>query len=156
MALFDIDKNSDDRGSPMPNSHDQLAHDAVMAKATNSVNYTVQQPFAALGAGKNGQFTIVASGIIPSTPTTSATTTITVAHGLSFVPAIMAFAFTGSLYSPLPYLNIDVPDGMLISEITSITVDATNITLTFRYNTAVGTIGNTRQVRYFLLQQTSN
>ena len=39
MTLVDIDRNSDDRVSPMPNTHDVLSAEARMARGTTSVNY---------------------------------------------------------------------------------------------------------------------
>lgn len=41
MALFDVDKSSDSRISPSPNSHDVLAQESVMAKQTASTSYKV-------------------------------------------------------------------------------------------------------------------
>lgn len=38
MSLFDVDKTNADRGTPSPNSHDQIIDGAVKAHATHSIN----------------------------------------------------------------------------------------------------------------------
>jgi hypothetical protein len=119
MALFDVDKNGDDRGSPMPNTHDQLAHDAVMAKATNSINYTtgpVVQGSPTFQAG-NGQLSIATPlrGTLllslPSVtgPNSQQTATLTLSHSLGYVPAVVAF-----MYQP-QVAAIPISNGTLIN-----------------------------------------
>lgn len=44
MTLIDVDKNTDDRSSPMPLTHDVLIADSVMAKATQGNQYSVNAP----------------------------------------------------------------------------------------------------------------
>lgn len=157
MTLFDVDKNSDDRGTPTPNAHDRLALDAMMSKGTNSVNYTADQVQSSLLAGKNGQFTIVAAPIIPGQPTTGVRTRYSVAHNLNFIPAIQAYVFSGASYLPMPYITIsNSPGSFLVSQVMTVSVDATNINVEFNYNDSVGVVGTTPQLKCFLLQQTAN
>lgn len=42
MALFDVDKTNNDRGTPSPNTHDVLTPGALMAKGTISSSYSTQ------------------------------------------------------------------------------------------------------------------
>lgn len=44
MALFDVDKSSDDRGNPAVNKHDQVIAEAVMARGTFANQYNVGTP----------------------------------------------------------------------------------------------------------------
>jgi len=166
MTLLDIDKSSDDRGSPTPNVHDVLNLGAVMARGTNSVNYTAAQIQNALGAAKNGQFTIVGSGTIASrawVPTSANVMTITIPHGLSFVPAIVGWVlgFNQSSYAPIPHTDWDTGDlgfypAIYMSTYSDLKVDATNIYFIYIQSGQPGLIGFTPTVRYYLLQQAAN
>lgn len=122
MALHDTDKSTS-RSRPQPASHDQLDTGSLMAKGTNSVNYiTGASPVSSLSAGKNGQFTIVDSGVWDGS-TTSFTTLnpgagtyghdiqvlTQIPHSLSFTPAYAAFFLQPgtSQYTPLPYFSFN-------------------------------------------------
>lgn len=119
MALFDVDTSANDRGTPAPNTHDNLAKEAIMSRGTNSVNYiTPATNLSSLQAGKNGQFTIVQVGNFTTTSTytvnspgagnfvNSYTTIYQVPHNLPITPAIFAYEQTSQgLYSPMPYTN---------------------------------------------------
>lgn len=101
MSLHDVDKGSFDRGSPIPNHHDQIIDGAHKNHGTNSANYTTDattSPSGGTNTGTPGGGATVAAGFkrlvltCPMTVTNNGATltTATLAHGLPFVPVVEA------------------------------------------------------------------
>jgi len=99
MALHDVDRNSEDRGTPAPNHTDKVIDGAHKAHGTNSVNYVSDATpsysggtnTGSVGGGNpirygykklvsNVSFTLVNDG--------STLTTGSIAHGLNYVPVV--------------------------------------------------------------------
>ncbi len=100
-------------------------------------------------------FKIVLTDTLVSIPTTGPTTTTTIAHNLGYIPAILAFTAVGGLYRSTPYVQMNTADGS-ISYYTYVSADSVNLYITFQYNNAVGPIGSTIPIKYYLLQETAN
>lgn len=136
MALFDVDKNSEDRSSPSVNSHDNLVSGAFMARGATSMNYTTVNPNTAgnkaiqLGLGRLVQvtnFTLISTG----SPQTIAST----AHGLNFTPNVTA-ALNGATVGAISNVDIQLPcfisanitgGAVQITDYLFYYVDATNV-----------------------------
>lgn len=115
--ITDIDKSSFDRAKPSPNTHDTLDHASVMAKGTNSINYTTPSSNLSLSeAAKNGQFTIVQPGNFTTSTTINTTnpgtgnyasdlfTIYQQPHNLPFLPGVTAYELSSSgQYAAMPY-----------------------------------------------------
>lgn len=100
-------------------------------------------------------FKIVGSGTYPAQTTTAPTTTNTITHSLGFVPAVLMYTFVSGLYRPVPYTQMNTADGTLSYHVTY-SVDATSLNIIFQYNNAVGPIGSSLPIKYYLLQETAN
>lgn len=87
---------------------------------------------------------------IPTSGTNTAT--VSIAHGLSYIPAFIAYVFVLSNYNTVPLVNINSVTGAIIS-IYSGWSDATNIN--FQVVVPGGTVGSTTPVKYYLLQETA-
>lgn len=98
-------------------------------------------------------FKIVASGIATIPTSGSATSTVSVAHGLGYIPAFVAFVLVAGNYNTVPLNNYNTSTGALISAYLGWS-DATNI----NFQTVVpgGTVSSSTPVKYYLLQETAN
>lgn len=172
--ITDIDKDSFDRGRPSPNSHDQLNHNSVMSRGTNSVNYvTPASNQAVLTAGKNGQFTIVQSQTFTTTSTYSTTNPGTgnyisdnfvvyqQPHSLNFLPGILAYELSSAgQYTPMPYTRYQTQSSTQGVWYTFyIVIDSTYVTIalnTMTYGNLSVNFTPGFIFKWYLLQQTSN
>jgi hypothetical protein len=90
--IFDVDKSSDDRGTPKPNSHDRLTPGSVPARGTLSTNYTTALPnISGLPASQLGALTLVQVNTATVVNTGATLTTAQASHGLGYVPVVLAF-----------------------------------------------------------------
>lgn len=170
--ITDIDKSSSDRSLPVPNRHDQLSSEGLMSKGTNSTNYiTPASSQDSLDAGLNGQFTIVQVGTYTTTSTitipnpgaatygTYSSTIYSVAHGLPFIPALLAYEQNSSgQYTPMPYTNYASSASTGLWYTFSAYVDATYVYVSINglvYGTGA-TFNPGFIFKWYLLQQTSN
>lgn len=168
--LLDVDRVSVDRSDPQPNARDVIAHDAVMAKSTNSTNYiTPASNQAVLTGAKNGQFNLVSSGTF--SVNVSYTTTDPgggyshdsfvveqFAHGFNFIPGLMVYyEEANDLHYPLPFSDTTMFFNPAWYTFWA-TIDSHNVTVyldTISGGTPFGFAGNFN-FRYYLSQQTSN
>lgn len=142
--ITDLDKQNADRSAPTPNKHDQLAHEAVMAKGTNSVNYiTPATNDSLVSAAKNGQFTIIQTGNYTTTFSFSSSNPgagnygsasyllYQAPHGLPITPAITGYAQSSSgVFYPLPATNFTSNGSNQAGWYTfNAEVDATNVSI---------------------------
>lgn len=139
--ITDLDSHSADRASPLPNTHDQVAHEAVMAKGTNSVNYVTPATNQTLtDDAKNGQFTIVQVGSFTTTsPITISNPGVgsygnfsqviySVPHNLGFVPGVTAYEQnSANQYTPMPYTNYLATSSSAVWYSFSLYVDSSNV-----------------------------
>lgn len=172
MALHDVDK-SGSRDAPSPLRHDLLDPASVMAKGTNSVNYaTGASSTDGLSPGKNGQFTIVDSGIWDGS-TTSFTTLdpgagsfghdIEVlyqqAHTLNFTPAYTAYILRPgtSQYTPLPYFACQSTSSTALWVNIHMITTADEFLIVASYIVyGAPQVVNLDPVKWYLMQQTAN
>lgn len=168
--LHDIDKTGN--GRPKVNSHDTIGVPLV-AHGTNSTNYaTGASGLDQLLGGKNGQFTIVDSGVWDGSTTSVTTgnpgagkylsggqTVATINHNLGVIPAALAYYEVAT--SPLEY---DLLPSTALAAIPtpfwwtlSLLQDNTNlyIQLSWMVYGAAITI-NLNPVRWYLLEQVAN
>lgn len=171
--LTDVDKDGGTRSQPKPNTHDVLGMDAVMARGSNSVNYTTPAtPQASISAAKNGQFTIVQSGVFPVPPfgsqpalspgagnyASASYVMETMAHKLQFTPGILSFVgLAASGFQATPYFLMNVAGTNNVTwENLRLTVDGTNV----YFKDDVMSTGNGQtdgfELTYYLIQQTAN
>lgn len=169
--LVDRD-TSTSRDNPLPASHDVLAHDSVLSKGTNSVNYiTPATNLGSLIAGKNGQFSVVQRSQVPINPVGftagpgfifNTQILATIPHNLPYIPAVVGFIyFNATTYSPLPYTGISGLTSAASFDTYRITADASNVYIYLDFLTAnessVNFAPNTNySIVYYLLQQTPN
>ncbi len=165
---------SEDRGKPLPNTHDLLPSNAIWAKGTNSINYvTPGSNQSILEGARNGQFNIVQSGTITSTlssytPSYGAgfgsfkVLLAQVPHNLPNVPGLWIFINEFSTYIPLPWFFKTTSTGGGVSVATQATfrasVDATYIYI-YLEGLGIGTapvIQTNYTFKYYLTEQTSN
>lgn len=101
MSLTDVDKNSEDRSTPIPNHTDTVINGATKAHGTLSSNYTsdaTTTPVGGTNSGTAGGGKTVASGykqLVLTVPVTvvnsgGTVTTATLAHPLGYVPIVEA------------------------------------------------------------------
>jgi hypothetical protein len=172
--ITDIDKSGLDRAMPSPNRHDQMAHDSVMAKGTNSTNYTTAATNTTdIASAKNGQFTIVQTNSFITTQTYNTTNpgsgnyasdTFTVyqqPHNLSFIPGILAYELSSSnQYSPMPLVKYQTGStSQALWYNFQIFVDATYVYInlnTLTFGAASFSFNPGFNFRWYLLYQTSN
>ena len=85
---------------------------------------------------------------------------ITIPHGLSYIPAILAFMYDGFNMTPLPYTNNGTTTQGLVTLNYSATADATNVYVNAKttiYSTlASNTSSATAGVKIYVLQETAN
>lgn len=168
--LHDIDKSN--RGQPIVNSHDKI-NVLRMAHGTNSVNYvTGASPLSSIAGGKNGQFTIVESGLWAGGSLTTgnpgagnflsgSSIMATIPHNLGFIPSALAYYQVAS--SPLEY-DLLPSTTMVFTGLQTVLwwtiwllVDATNLYIQVNWM-AYGTSFNITlsPVKWYLLQQVAN
>lgn len=123
----------------------KVAKDGFDADTTGNANLIFNS--------SQNMFKIVATGTatIPTSGTNTAS--VSVAHGLSFIPAFTAFVLVSGNYNTVPLVNINATTGAIIS-LYSGWSDATNI----NFNVIVpgGTVPSTTPVKYYLFQETAN
>lgn len=99
-------------------------------------------------------FKIVYTSSVTAIPSSgSATSTVTIPHGLSFVPTIVAFATISGIYAPVPSIGVNTTTGAVTAMVNA-TVDATNVYLIATYPGSTVPSGNS--IKYYLLQETAN
>lgn len=139
-------------------------NDATTATGNNLVFNTAQDVFKIVKTG-SGLLPAV-SGSVTSTHWTQVTQTNSYAHGLEYIPMILAYMgdeYGG--YTPLPYTSRGQSDGTNSGTMAILSfycnVDATNVNLTTvlwlngsSTNSSFSNSANT--VKYFLLQETAN
>lgn len=169
--LVDVNKTSNDRHLPMPNSHDVLSIDSRMSKATNSVNYiTPATNQSIIDGAKNGQFTIVQSSYITlplsnllvgmnSGINGSTTLLYTAPHNLPYTPGIIAYWFDSSnkRYINMPYTFYGIVSTTGLNITYRAAIDATNLYIyadVMTLNETTNISGNS--FRFYLTQQTPN
>lgn len=102
----------------------------------------------------NNLFKIVYTSPTVSIPSSgTATSTVTVAHGLSYTPTILAFASVASVYQPTPAIDVNTTTGAVLSKVEAY-VDATNVTIKATYPGSTVPSGNS--VKYYLMRETAN
>lgn len=98
-------------------------------------------------------FKIAQSGTVTLTADGTDSLSETVAHGLGYIPAVIAYAVYANGYHPLPLVSIHVGSGVGRFQ-ANFYVDATNVTF---YNEGyVGYVAETITIKYYLLQETAN
>jgi len=168
MGLFDVDKHSQDRGAPTPNSHDVVSKDAIKAHGTISSNYRTDASGSTDSGILMGLLRPVKTGTVTVVLDGGTLNTARVAHGLGFKPFMLAAiehatattAFgdaTGVSFFLPTYLeaNLSNPDGLSPQEIRfGIWLEAfVNDTYVYaNVLNAMGITGSTT-VTYYLFQQ---
>lgn len=107
-------------------------------------------------------FKIVSTGTTSLTMTdgtSGSTTTVTIPHGLGYIPVVLAFFSDGGVYRPIPnwsvVLSFDTTnDFVKFTAWVDMTVDATNLKF-IGYNTSAGE-SPAYSIKYYLLQETAN
>lgn len=99
-------------------------------------------------------FKIVATGTATIPTSGTSTASVSVAHGLSYIPAFVAYVFISATtsYNTIPLVNINTSTGVILSEYIGWS-DATNIN--FQVIVPGGTVPSTTPVKYYLLQETA-
>lgn len=92
----------------------------------------------------------VDTGTIPATG--SASSTVTIPHGLSFTPIALGFRQFGTAYSVCPTFSISTSTGV-VTDLTTVSVDSVNVYLT---RTIPGGGIPETPVKYYLFQETAN
>lgn len=174
MGLHDVDKNSDDRTSPVVNAHD-LGPDRRMAHGTNSVNYqTAASPAFGAAQIQGGNSRLVGADVVrviaPDGTTGVITiTTTTYHHNLGYAPKAEAYLNNrqinngGSYNIPLP-LDISVgantggtggaPEYLGVIRTMYYATDATSFyVITYSSGSA---LAGTYDVTFYLYQQTAS
>lgn len=215
MAIYDVDKNSDKRGTPVPNASD--AHIQRISDGTVGITNKLDASTGAYTSTKNGTVLVndgtynrVALGLLTSgvygmkiskpyndvttatdanlifnssqnsfkivkilTGTIPATSVsigagasgsdfkfITIPHGLSYVPAVLAFMYDGFNMTPLPYTNNGTTTQGLLTLNYSATADSTNVYVNAKttiYSTLASSASSaTADVKIYVLQETAN
>lgn len=176
-ALFDVDKNSIDRGSPAPNRPDQLDSGAKMNHGTNSVNPVTNATPTAFLTGGSGIIRILRSDTVSGTTSdTSQTFTATIPHNLGYIPAALVYALpppnsdfapfttlptTNADYVQLPffyYYQAGSPSvtGSIILYTISFDIDSTNLYLRVnQWVTGLSITTHSFSFRYYILQETA-
>lgn len=128
--------------------------------------YTATNPELLLNSDNPSVFNAVDSDVV-STPALSIASpgaaydydvaTNTIAHGLSYIPAVFAFLNIGGSYVPIPYTGY-VSSGAGASWITySVQTDGTNVYIITEALTFNRAVSETEiPVKYFLLQESAN
>lgn len=168
--IHDVDKSN--IGRPIVNAHD-IVTTQRLARGTNSVNYvTGASSLSLLTGGKNGQFTIVASGVWDGTTTTITTsnpgagnylsggqTVATIPHNLGVIPSVLAYyelATSPLEYDMLPSTSmaaIPTPFWWTLSTLQ----DNVNLYIQISWMVFGAAVSITLQpVRWYLLQQVAN
>lgn len=172
MAIHDISLGVDRMSPARPNTHDKINQGAISAHGTNSVNYVSDaSDLDKVADALNGQQTIVGSMDITTSVVTSAgagagafstelVNGATVAHGLDYIPSVIAFYGSSStIFGQMPSLNYNaVSTASALWYAVRVTSDATNIKVDFRF----AQFGRDSvslpplNIKVYLLQQTPN
>jgi hypothetical protein len=222
MSLHDVDKNSEDRGNPTPNTNDTLIGGAIKSHKTLSTHYTTDAdtipgrlqmqnkqviandgttPVGLFGYNNAMQlwglfqtkpgtdvttntdpskfifnsnqdvFKIVGTGNIISKTTTITwtttnqwaygTSTSLLAHGLNFIPTVIAVLNFGGDYTPLPFVNLVFTSIPMWASLYCYT-DATNVYFSIDAMGNSGAVGASSfgfgpyTAKYFLLQESAS
>lgn len=172
MALHDVDKESENRGTPKPNHTDQLIDGSRENHGTLSANYVSDATPTGSTQFKNAVLTVVGSGSTTITGQSVSSSSVgalqgessvTIPHGLPFIPGILGYEFSGGVYTPLGTFGSTQTNGNWIGQDVIIAeVDSTNVyifvqtTLLVLVAGATSFVPSTYQVRYYLFQQTAN
>lgn len=173
MALYNTDKTTVNSVNPTPVRHDTVIQDAVMARGTNSVNYaTGASATGSLAAGKNGQFTIIASGTWDGSSTSFTTidpgagnfihdiqALAQIPYNFGFTPAYLAFVKepgTG-IYVPMPYMYYQSTSSTGLWMNLHLVTTPTELIIVASYMLYGGPFTvSFSPVKYYLMQQTAN
>lgn len=161
MAIHDVDKNSTDRGQPLPNSHDAHPLDLRNAHGTNSVNYISDAtPDAFKLDNTNGMLRLVQKGTVhvdqPGAGTAGFTT---VTHNLGYIPIVMAFIGTSTtIYNPLPQiLSSSVATNVTIEEyITVANITSTDFQIEYYQGSSAASAPDGYNITYYIFHETAN
>lgn len=172
MALHDVDKNSADRGSPMPNTHD-VQTSARMAHGTNSVNYvTDATPSVTGGNILSGNARLVSSGVTQcdasaGNDSTIVSDTFSIPHNLGYNPIVTAWLNNASVGFNLPLpIILSSTVGSTSGTLDGVAFLATNRWMTYGadednfyviiYTVGSSMIATSYFVTYYLYQQVVN
>lgn len=114
--IHDVDKNSDDRSSPSPNIFDKLPADTVMARGTQSTNYTTAPPNTqGIPGVQLGVLSLVQVGVANVVASGAAETVTTVQHNLGFAPYVIG-AINGATVTGISGLvNVFLPTWLAVT-----------------------------------------
>lgn len=110
MAIHSVDKSSDGRDNPKPNTHDTIEDTFRQAHGTNSVNYvTAPDSFSAQSAILGGNARLVASGTLTVENDGSTTTVASVPHSLGYTPLVIASLNNATITAVPEIVSIPLP-----------------------------------------------
>jgi hypothetical protein len=98
-------------------------------------------------------FKIILSGNGSIPASVSNNSTLTVAHNLGFIPALIGYVDLSSIYYPFPLLGINGTSGAILS-LYQCSVDSTNAYFTVQ--TPGSTVSTATSIKYYLLQESAN
>lgn len=118
MSLLDVDKGNDDRGRPSVNKHDELLVGSVMARGTNSTNYTTDVPTPSTNptGTQLGTLSLVQTNIAAVINDGAPLSTSITPHGLPFTPYMIS-ALNGATLGSYTDVSLNLPT--FLSETTS-------------------------------------
>lgn len=145
ISLFDVDKTNADRGTPRPDSHDQLAQDATKAHGTTSFNPVTSASDSTATAALTGILKVVwqisDTQVAPIEP---GATSVTYTHNLNqpFIVFASGYyindiatqyitAINDNASSSLGILNVDANSFQVSYSATSVSA-TTSYTVTFK------------------------